>query len=70
MKTHIWIAISVYCLVAFVRQELRLDRSLYEVLQILDITIFEKIPLNVVFGKNLQKNYSDELCNQRTLFGD
>jgi hypothetical protein len=39
-----------------VRQELRLNRSLYEVLQILDIMIFEKIPLNTVFGKNLQKN--------------
>ena len=70
VKTQIWIAISVYCLVAVVRQELRLNRSLYEVLQILDIMIFEKIPLNTVFGKNLQNNSQNDSCNQRTLFGD
>ena len=70
VKTQIWIAISVYCLVAVVRQELRLNRSLYEVLQILDIMIFEKIPLNTVFGKNLQKSSQNDSCNQRTLFGD
>jgi hypothetical protein len=32
--------------------------------------IFEKIPLNTVFGKNLQKNSQNDSCNRRTLFGD
>ena len=70
VKTQIWIAVSVYCLVAIVRQELRLDRSLYEILQILDVTIFEKTPLNAVFGKISQTKFEDEISNQPTLFGD
>ena len=70
VKTQIWIAISVYCLVAIVRQELRLDRSLYEILQILDVTIFDKTPLNSVFGKVSTKKIEDHASNQPTLFGD
>jgi len=45
VKTQIWIAISVYVLVAIVKKELRTKRSLYEILQILSITLFEKTPL-------------------------
>jgi Domain of unknown function (DUF4372)/Transposase DDE domain len=45
VKTQVWIAISVYVLVAIVRKELRLDRSLYEILQVLSITLFEKTPI-------------------------
>jgi hypothetical protein len=70
VKTQLWIAISVYCLVAIVRQELRLDRSLYEVLQILDVMIFEKMPLNTVFGKVSQKKSDSGTSNMPTLFGD
>jgi hypothetical protein len=42
VKTQIWIAISVYVLVAIVRKHLRLDASLYQILQILSLTLFEK----------------------------
>lgn len=70
VKTQIWIAISVYCLVAIVRQELQLERSLYETLQILDVVIFEKTPLNAVFGKISPKKSEDNASNQLTLFGD
>ena len=70
VKTQRWIAISVYCLVAIVRQELRLDRSLYEILQILDIAVFEKTPLNAVFGKVSQRKFEAGTANQPTLFGD
>ena len=45
VKTQIWIAISVYVLVAIVKKELRIERSLYDILQILSLTLFEKIPL-------------------------
>jgi len=45
VKTQIWIAISVYVLVAIVKKELGLDHSLYEILQILSITLFEKTPI-------------------------
>ena len=45
VKTQIWIAISVYVLVAIVKKELRIERSLYEILQVLSVTLFEKTPL-------------------------
>ena len=46
VKTQVWIAISVYVLVAIVRKRLALDASLYETLQILSLTMFETTPLN------------------------
>lgn len=70
VKTQLWIAISVYVLVAIVRQELQLQRSLYEILQILDVMIFEKTPINTVFAKNIVQIPETKVCNQRTLFGD
>jgi IS4 transposase len=45
VKTQVWIAISVYVLVAIVKKELRVERSLSDILQILSLTLFEKIPL-------------------------
>lgn len=46
VKSQIWIAVSVYVLVAIVKKRLRLSASLYEILQILSLTMFERIPLN------------------------
>jgi Transposase DDE domain len=45
VKTQIWIAVSVYVLVAIVRKRLRLDASLYQILQILSLSLFEKMPI-------------------------
>jgi hypothetical protein len=45
VKTQVWVAISVYVLVAIVKKELQIERSLYDILQILSLTLFEKIPL-------------------------
>jgi hypothetical protein len=45
VKTQVWIAISVYVLVAIVKKKLKLDRSLYTILQILSVTLFEKTPI-------------------------
>ena len=45
MKTQIWIAVSVYVLVAIVRKRLGLRASLYQILQILSVTLFEKVPI-------------------------
>ena len=45
VKTQIWIAVSVYVLVAIVRKRLRLEASLYQILQILSLTLFEKAPI-------------------------
>jgi hypothetical protein len=68
VKTQVWVAISVYVLVAIVKRELRIDRPLSEILQILSITLFEKTPL---FEALTTKNapHSDSTShNQRTLF--
>lgn len=70
VKTQLWIAISVYVLVAIVRQELQLGRSLYEILQILDVMIFEETSINTVFAKNIVQIPESKSYNQRTLFGD
>jgi len=45
VKTQIWIAVSVYVLVAIVRKRLGLQASLYQTLQILSVTLFEKTPI-------------------------
>ena len=45
MKTQIWIAVSVYVLVAIVKKRLDLQASLYTLLQILSLTLFEKMPI-------------------------
>ena len=45
MRTQIWIAISVYVLVAIIKKKLRLEVSLHTLLQILSLTLFEKLPL-------------------------
>jgi len=45
VKTHIWIATSIYVLVAIVKKRLGLDQSLYTILQILSVTMFEKTPV-------------------------
>jgi IS4 transposase len=51
VKTQIRIAISVYVLVTIVKKELRLDRSLHEILQVLSVTLFEKTPLFQALAK-------------------
>ena len=45
VKTQVWVAMAVYALVAIVKKQLRLDLSLYKILQILSVTIFEKTPI-------------------------
>ncbi len=61
VKTQVWIAISIYVLVAVVKKELKVERSLYEILQILSLTLFEKTPLiealNAKFEPSLEPTY-------------
>src|SRR6516164_4257468 len=51
VRSQIWIAISVYVLVAIIKKQLRLDVSLHTLLQILSLTLFEKLPMQQVFGR-------------------
>lgn len=54
VRTQIWIAISVYALVAIVQKRLNLKHSLYEILQYISLFPFEKMPLTEVFNANQQ----------------
>ena len=68
MKTQIWIAVSVYVLVAIVRKRLALGPSLYQILQILSVTLFEKTPiLQVLQAPDSQEELLDP-GNQLNLF--
>jgi len=68
VKTQIWIAISVYVLVAIIKKELKIERSLYEILQILSISLFEQMPIEeALMNTNLQ-NQNEAFCNQLPLF--
>jgi IS4 transposase len=51
VKSQIWIAVSVYVLVAIIRKRLNLSRSLYEMLQILSLNLFEKTPLGIALSR-------------------
>lgn len=51
VKTQVWVAISVYVLVAILKKQLRLDLSLYKILQILSVTLFEKSPILLAFSQ-------------------
>ena len=68
VKTQVWIAISVYVLVAIIKKELAIERSLSEILQILSITLFEKVELYQVLTATIQQNEDCSLCNQLELF--
>ena len=68
VKTQIWIAVSIYVLVAIVRKRLGLEASLYQILQILSVTLFEKVPiLQALEASNSQDNLVAER-NQLILF--
>ena len=68
VKTHVWIAVSTYLLVAIVKKRLHITASLYEMLQILSLTMFERIPLNQLLN-NIATD-EDPYCstNQLNLF--
>jgi hypothetical protein len=68
VKTQIWIAISVYVLVAIIKKELKLERSLHEILQILSILLFEKTPLKQAFTVNYYTFKEQQNYNQLSLF--
>ncbi len=56
VKTQIWIAISIYVLVAIIKKRLKLDQSLYTILQIFSVTVFEKIPILQALTDDAYKN--------------
>ena len=68
VKAQIWIAVSVYLLVAIIKKRLGLDLSLYTILQILSVSIFEKTPLIELFAQSDYNNPQPPSPNQLLLF--
>jgi len=66
--TQVWIAISVYVLVAIVRKRLGIERDLYTLLQILSVTLFEKVPLQQALSGPSYTSEDDQIRNQLQLF--
>jgi len=68
VKSQIWIAVSVYVLVAIIKKRLNLDASLYTLLQILSVTLFEKMPLQQAFPAIGADDLQGRSSNQLNLF--
>ena len=68
VKTQVWVALSVYVLVAIVKKHLGLDQSLHQILQILDATIFEKTPILEGFSNFIAASSDEEAGIQLNLF--
>ena len=68
VKSQIWIAVSVYVLVAIVKKRLNLDASLYTLLQIFSLTLFEKMPIQQAFAGNDYITEQGNTTNQLNLF--
>jgi len=68
VKSQIWIAVSVYVLVAIVKKRLNLDASLYKLLQVLSVTLFEKMPLQQAFPTNDLQPKPGSIGKQLNLF--
>ena len=68
VKTQIWIAIAIYVLVAILKKRLPLDATLYQILQILSVTLFEKTPIRQAFGEEQSQNKLNAISNQLNLW--
>jgi hypothetical protein len=68
VKTQIWIAISVYVIVLILKKKLRLTQSIYEILQVLSINIFDKEPIYQLFSKSDLQNFKELDPNQLKMF--
>lgn len=68
VKTQIWIAVSVYVLVAIIKKRLNIELDLYTILQILSLTLFEKTQLNQLLMKSSYTNENSMADNQLNLF--
>ncbi|MHB1955984.1 MAG: IS4 family transposase, partial [Sulfobacillus sp.] len=68
VKTQIWCAVATYVLIAIVKQELRLEASLYTLLQILSVSVFEKTPILCALQPDATRTIAPSNDNQMMLF--
>jgi len=64
VKTQVWIAVSVYVLVAIAKKKFMIEKSLYEMLQIFSLSIFEKMPINQLFQQTQLQYFKEQNYNQ------
>ena len=68
VKTQIWIAMSMYVLIAIIKKQLKIKLNLYTILQIFSVAIFEKVPILQLLTDNEYRNKLSDPCNQLELF--
>ena len=68
MKSQIWIAVSVYVIIAIIRKRLHIEESLHTILQILSLTTFEKTSLKQLLNLPAQQILADHSDKQLNLF--
>ena len=68
VKTQIWIAVCTYLVVAILKRQIGSDKSLYEILQILSVSAFDKIPINQLLLDDELQNKENDIHNQLILF--
>jgi IS4 transposase len=68
VKTQIWIAVTVYLLIAILKKRLKIEASLYTILQILSVTAFERTPIKQLLTDLSYNNEPFGSCNQLNLF--
>jgi IS4 transposase len=68
VKIQIWTAISTYLLVAITKKELRIEQSLYTILEVLSVSLFEKMPILEAFSEKHMPVEDDQCCKQLNLF--
>jgi hypothetical protein len=69
VRTQVWSAIAVYLLVAILKKRLHLDASLYTILQILSLTLFEKMPISRAIAQLAPHSTSPDTDNRQCLMG-
>lgn len=67
VKIQVYVAIITYCLIAIIKSKLKLEKSTYEILQILGISLFDKTQLNQLLSNNINQDVKEQNCNQLKL---
>lgn len=68
VKTQVWIAVCVYLLVAIIKKRINTELSLYTILQILSVSLFEKVPINQLLTQTDSRYFEGQSCNQLNLW--
>ena len=68
VKTQVWIAISTYVIIIIAKKKLNLSQSLYEILQMISLSVFDRTPLKKLFSEEKYQDVKEPLYNQLKLF--